>query len=165
MRRWRWCVRSSPWHRRSRLLLRRLVLKHHVQHDRHNAEDRRRRQYLEQHNLPLFTVTVPHDALSIQTLRGITARVKGVDVQVPLTTPSGRGSESLRRFPGLWPSRAQSKRFFQQVSNAAPAHRDHVFHQHRLFHHERLAILGADQVAVEPCDGAQALADLLLVGK
>ena len=46
-----------------------------------------------------------------------------------------------------------------------PAHRHHVVHPHCLLHHERLAILHADQVAVEARDGAQPLANLLLLRK
>src|SRR5439155_25329562 len=49
--------------------------------------------------------------------------------------------------------------------NAAPAQRDHILHQHRLFHHEGLAVFRAHKVAIEPCDRPQSFADLLLIGK
>src|ERR1051326_3475966 len=57
-------------------------------------------------------------------------------------------------------SRARSKRFFFHFSNAPSAQRDYVLHQHGLFHHERLAVFRAHQVAVEPRDRSQSFADL-----
>jgi len=42
-------------------------------------------------------------------------------------------------------------------------HRHHIVHSHHFLHHERLAILRADETAVKPRECRQPLADLLLL--
>src|ERR1039458_925582 len=49
--------------------------------------------------------------------------------------------------------------------NTAYTHVDDVIPLHGFLHQVRLAVLHADQVAVEPGGGAQPLADLLFLGK
>src|ERR1035441_531842 len=81
--------------------------------------------------------------------------------------PRGRGPQGAReRDRGVARGRAQRvRRLPHRRLNRAGAHGDDVVDLHGLFDDERLAVLDADQVAVEAGDGAEALANLLLVGK
>ena len=82
-------------------------------------------------------------------------------------TPWATGSACKSTRPGIACRQGRlpraSGRDWLASSDRARAHGHDVVHLHGFLHHERLAVLHADQIAVEARDRAQPLADLLFV--